>query len=541
MVREQTHEEAEKPDVSLVTGSEDSYDVAIIGAGIIGTILARSLMRYRLKVLLLEKDTDVAMGATKGNSAIVHGGYAESSSTLKGRLCYQGRKQYPQLEEELHFGFDPCGSLVVSFDEADLPQLEALRDNGIANGIDPSEFEIWDAMQLQERVPGISTSAVYALFCAGAGICSPYVMTIALAENAVKNGLVLKLNEGLTAAKHLEADDIFELESSQGNRYYAKRVVNCAGLGAQSVAEQFGIEGGRLYGRSGEYILLDRGCSALTPHVLFGMPTPLGKGILISQTVHGNLILGPDATELTDMNTTEAAVRGLDTHEERLLRIWQQANELYPNLPAAKIIRDFAGVRAAEVGSDFVIGADPQGLVSHYYQTLGIQSPGLTAAPAIADLLIQIMAEDGLTLEANPDFDPHRKAYIKPLQAEGQALNSSTRAPLEAKELEALLRLAEGEEGRMVCRCEQVSEEAVQASLNQGIELTTVDAIKRRSRAGMGRCQGLYCRSRVASLLAQHFGLEIAEVDQGTDVEHKAVERVGANRLKQLIRELNGQ
>lgn len=513
------------------------YDVCIIGAGIIGTMLARELMRYRLKVLLLEQDTDVAMGATKGNSAIVHGGYAESNQTLKGRLCYQGRKKFPKLEEELNFGFDPCGSIVVAFDEADLAGLEALRMNGLANGINPSEFEIWDAATLQARVPGISTDARYGLFCAGAGICSPYVMTIAAAENAVKNGLVLKLNEGLISAERDESEEGFILKSSQGQFYRTKRVVNCAGLGAEKVANLFGVKGHQLYGRSGEYILLDRGTSQLVPHVLFGMPTPLGKGILISQTVHGNLILGPDATELRDMTAEEAATRGLDTHEDRLLRIWEQANELFPNLPAAKIIRDFAGVRAAEVGGDFVIGADPDAQVKGYYQALGIQSPGLTAAPAIADLLIQIMAEEGLELEANSDFDPIRKAYITPLETGSQRYNSSARKPLESKELEALLRLSEGEEGRMVCRCEQVSEEAVLSSLDQGVPVRSLDAVKRRTRAGMGRCQGLYCRSRVASLLAQHLGLKLAEVEFETDVEEKRIARVGAASLKKAIRQ----
>lgn len=516
------------------------YDICIVGAGIIGTMLARELMRYDLKVLLLEQDTDVAMGATKGNSAIVHGGFAESNRTLKGRLCYQGRKAYPQLQEELDFGFQQCGSLVVSFSEADLPQLEALRDNGIANGIPADEFEIWDQAKLHERVPGIAENATVALFCSGAGICSPYVLTIALAENAVKNGLDLRLNEGLIAVERAgerAEEPGFVLSTSQGQSYRSKRVVNCAGLGAQAVAELFGVDGVQLYGRSGEYILLDRGTNTLVPHVLFGMPTALGKGILLSATVHGNLILGPDATELKDMTSLEASVKGLDTHEERLLHIWRQANELFPNLPATKIIRDFAGVRAADAGSDFIIGADPAGRVSGYYQAVGIQSPGLTAAPAVAAMLIEQMAEDGLELTVNPDFDPRRKAYIKPLVADGQPLSSSTRQAITTGELEALLKLAEGEEDRMICRCEQVSEAAVRASLVQGVPVTTVDAVKRRSRAGMGRCQGTYCRSRVASILAQHLGLELAELDVSTDAEAKAVQRVGAQRLKKLIRD----
>ncbi len=516
---------------------EERYDVAIIGAGVVGAMLARELMRYKLKVLLLESDSDVAMGQTKANSAIVHGGYAESNATLKGRLCYQGRKAFPKLEEELEFGFDPCGSLVVAFQDEDKDELLALRDNGIKNGIPKDEFELWDQEKIRLLVPGISSDAKLALFCRGAGICSPYVLTIALVENAIKNGLVLKLNEGLKAAKRIPEEDLFQLRSTTDDVYYAKRVVNAAGLGGESVAALFGVEGVDLYGRSGEYLLLDRGTDELIPYVLFGMPTAMGKGILLSRTVHGNLIIGPDASELSDMEVDEAAIRGLDTHEERLLAIWQQANDLFPNLPAAKIVRDFAGVRSAARGKDFLIGPDPSKKIRGYFQAVGIQSPGLTAAPAIAELLIEHMQEDGLVLEEDPNFDPKRKAYIRPLESASFPANGTTKRPLDRATLEALLKLDEGEEGRMVCRCEQVTEEAVLASLDQGIEVTTVDAVKRRSRAGMGQCQGMYCRSRVASLLAMHLGLTLAEVDDRTDVEMKDIKRVGANRLKRLIRE----
>lgn len=517
-----------------------AYDVAIIGAGIVGLSLARELMRYQLRVLLLEQGSDVATGATKANSAIVHGGYAESADTLKGRLCYQGRKRFAELDAELDFGFDACGSLVVAFEGSDINELERLRENGLANGIPYDELEIWDQDKLRSMVPGITDKAVAALFCEGAGICSPYGMAIALAENAVQNGLTLKLSEAFSEVELIE-DCGFMIRSSRGNRYMARRIVNAAGLGGQTVAEACGISGIELFGRSGEYILLDRGSDEQLPYVLFGMPTPMGKGILLSKTIHGNLILGPDATELRELSAIRSSLEGRDTHLERLLNIWQQAEELFPNLPAAKIIRSFAGVRAAEVRGDFVIGRDPDGVVANYYQALGIQSPGITAAPAIADLLIGLMEEDGLLLVQNEEFIPERQNYMQSLASASLSpgLRKRVRVPLEAAELEARLKLESGTEGRMVCRCEQVPESVILAALEQGISLKTVDAVKRRTRAGMGRCQGMFCRSRVAGILAKDQGIPLEAFDADTDVEHLETSRVSPAILKQAIRKLN--
>ena len=267
------------------------------------------------------------------------------------------------------------------------------------------------------------------------------------------------------------------------------------------------------------------------------MPTHLGKGILLAPTIHGNLIIGPDASDLSDMTAGQAAIEGLDTHEDRLLNIWEQGNELLPGMPATKIIRDFAGVRAASVGGDFIIGRDPDRKVSGYYQAVGIQSPGLTAAPAIADFLITEMAEDGLVLELDPDFDPRRPAYVQSLASARNSSVANTRAPLAPAELEARLKLEPGAEGRMICRCEQVPETAVVASLHQGINVFTVDAVKRRSRAGMGRCQGAYCRSRVLDVIVREQVSDQTIPDALTDIERKGVNRAGAVRLKKIIRE----
>ncbi len=514
------------------------FDVTIIGAGIVGANLARELSKYRLNVLLLEKESDVAMGATKSNSAIVHGGYAESHTTLKGRLCYPGRKKFQVLEEELEFGFNPCGSLVVAFHEGDIKELQYLLENGLANGIPADELEIWHRDELHERVPGISEHALAALFCAGAGICSPYSMAIALIENAIRNGLSLRLNEAVIELDR-DSEDLFTLRTSKGLTYRSKRLVNCAGAGAETIARQLGIEGVNLYGRSGEYILLDRGSDSLIPYVLFGMPTKMGKGILLSPTIHGNLIIGPDAGDLKDMTAEEAAKEGLDTHEDRLLRIWKEGNELIPGLPVSKIIRDFAGVRTAAASGDFIIGRDPAGRVPAYYQAAGIQSPGLTCAPEIADMLISMMQEDGMELEADQAFEPRRKAYVRPLASAASHSPKKTRSPLPPEELEARLKLEASREGRMICRCEQVSEEAVLAALRQGIKITTVDALKRRSRAGMGRCQGAFCRSRVFDVLKRELDGDDIVPDMQTDVERKAVRRVGAARLRKLISEAN--
>ncbi len=481
------------------------YDVTVIGAGVVGLSIARRLCRYNLRICILEKEPDVAMGSTKANSAIVHGGYAESSDKLKGRLCYKGRVQYAKLNSELHFGFKETGSLVFTTQPEDLPKLEALLKNGRRNGL--NDLEILNRDQALKLEPNMNPDVLYALHCKGAGICSPYEMAIALAENAVANGAELHLNEPVTGIAKQE--DIFTL-TTPTRQVKSRFVVNCAGLGAAEVSTMATRTEFEIKPRTGEYILLARGSGKMLNTVVFQMPTPMGKGILVTPTVHGNLLLGPDAID-------EPGTYSRSTHVERLAEIYFHALHTTEKINLNQFIRSFAGVRAVATGDDFIIGeSETKGFI----QAAGIQSPGLTAAPAIADMVAELLVDAGLTLKPKADYKPNRKPIIE--------VNKKMR-PL--KEVEQLIAQPSGEE-RIVCRCEQVTEGTILDALRRGIPVHTVDGIKRRTRASMGFCQGEFCRPRFMELMEREYGEHISAK---TDAELCGAERVTKQELLDYI------
>ncbi len=487
------------------------HDVLIVGAGIVGTTLARRLSRYKLDVLVLESANDVAMGATKANSAIVHGGYAESHNLVKGRLCYQGRKQFAKLDEELNFGFDPIGSMVLSFDENDLPKLEELKENGNLNGLD--DIEIIDRDKILELDPNVNPDVKYALYCKGAGVTSPYEMAIAMMENAIANGCELKLNTEVAHIK--EVDGVFEVKDTSGNIYYSKLVVNCAGVNSAHVSHMVGIDKFKIIPRSGEYILFVRGTGSLVKHVLFQMPTDMGKGILVTPTYHGNLLLGPDAQDEEEIDR--------ETHADRLVKIYQQALMTCDKINPQLFLRSFTGVRATSSTHDFIIEASE---VEGFIQCAGIQSPGLTSSPAIADRVVNIIIENNLlTLEEDPNYNPYRAPIIKRKELKPLA------------EISHLVDMEEGDE-RMVCRCEQVTEGTIRDALSRGIPITSLDAVKRRTRAGMGWCQGAFCGPRVKEVLKRLAGID---VDDSTDVEHSGINRVQKSEFIDYLNSLENK
>ena len=273
--------------------TEVRRDICIIGAGIIGTTIARRLSRYKLNITLIERADDVAMGATKANSAIVHGGYAESNSKLKGRLCYQGRKQFAQLDQELNFGFKPIGSLVLTSNEEDLPKLRELEANGRKNGL--TDLKILTGEEIRAMEPAIHPDVRYGLYCEGAGICSPYGMAIAMAENAVQNGVEISLNEEILSIRKEDGGYVLITNKREIPTRY---VINCAGLYADKIAAMVHEPHFSIHPRSGEYILCNRDTGKLLNTVAFQMPSAMGKGILVTPTVHGNLLIGPDAINM---------------------------------------------------------------------------------------------------------------------------------------------------------------------------------------------------------------------------------------------------
>ncbi|MBP9920940.1 MAG: FAD-dependent oxidoreductase [Proteiniclasticum sp.] len=483
------------------------YDVIIIGAGIVGTTIARELSKSKAKVLILEKGIDVSMGATKANSAIVHGGFAEKHEALKGRLCYKGRVQFKRLDEELNFGFKETGSLVISMED-DKEPLEKLMTNGIKNGLD--DLEIIGPDRIRELEPELTHDVKWALYCKGAGICSPYEMAIAMAENAIRNGVTLKLEHQVTG---IEKDgDVFRV-STDKEEFQGKFVVNAAGVYADEISKMVGVNNFEILPRSGEYILFTRGTGDPINTVIFQLPTKYGKGVLVASTYYGNLLIGPDASDEVGKDDTS-------THIERVAKIYQQTKALYGKINSKQFIRSFTGIRARSSTDDFIIEETE---VKGFINVAGIQSPGLTSSPAIAEMVIGILKDAGLEWEDNNEFDPYRKPIVtkKPLQ------------PL--KDIKQFIELPLGSKDRIVCRCEQVREDEIVDALHRGIRIKTVDGVKRRTRAGMGWCQGEFCKPRVIEIMEREYG---EKIDPGFDIEHSGVNRVQKSDLLDYLKSL---
>lgn len=495
-----------------------SYDVIVVGAGVVGALTARELARFDLKVLVLEAEPDAAMGATKANSAIVHGGFAEGPETLKGRLCIAGRRRFARLEEELNFGYRVTGSLVVSFDDDPAP-LRRLYDRGLSNGL--TDLELWSAAQARDHEPALNPRVTGALWCAGAGVCSPWDLAYAALENALANGVELRLNQGVVAVEGpLDGAGARWRLSCARTSYEARYVVNAAGLGGGALDALAGLADTPLTPRTGEYLVFAPGTGALVNSVIFQLPGPLGKGVLVGPTYQGNLLVGPDAHNEDPAEGTEWR----HTHADRLAALVAQAAAVVDGLDLKKAIRSFTGVRAGAPGGDFVVGAaDPVGHPG-WHRAVGIQSPGLTASPALAVRLVEGLAADGLELRPRSDFQPGRR----PLAA-----HLSRRAPpLPFAEADALTRLEPGDPERMVCRCEQVRERDLAEAADREVPVATLDGLKRRTRAGMGWCQGRFCRPRVTTWLTDRLGHAVAPQD---DAARSGLHRVEGRELWTLL------
>lgn len=458
------------------------YDVCIIGAGVVGMNIARELSRYKLRVCILEKEADVSCGCSKANSGIVHGGYSDEPGSLKAELCVAGNRLYQQLDAELCFGYRQTGSMVLAFREDDIAKLEQLFEQGRQNGV--QGLVIISGEQAREREPHLSQEVKAALYCENAGVTSPYEFVIALAENAVENGVELRLNTEVTAIQPF--DGKFTIGTSAGE-VAASYVVNAAGIYSDAIAGMAGIDDFRIAPRRGQYLLLDKDQNYLVKSVIFQVPTELGKGILVTTTYHGNLMIGPNAEDIGDK-------ADVGTDEETLRRIVLAARKSVPGFDMKKALTSFAGNRPIANRTDFVIEASK---VKGFINLIGIDSPGLTASPAIALKVVDILEKAGLELVKKSSFQPCRKPIIRKKSAD---FNGRIDSP--------------DPENHIICRCEQVTEAEIIDSLYRGIPAQSVDAVKRRTRVGMGRCQGAFCGPRVRQLLASELNIPLAEVTQ---------------------------
>lgn len=473
------------------------YDVIIIGAGIVGSMAARYLSQYQLDILLIEKEVDIGMGASSANSALVHAGYDALPGTIKALTNIRAAEMWPQLSQELGIPYDRCGDYVVAVSEEDMATLKTLLESGQNNGV--PDMKIIDGDEMRKREPKIRPDTVGALWVPTGAISDPFAATVASAENAVMNGVDIKRN---TAFEDfiMDGNTITGVRTTQGD-YACRWAVNAAGLYADEVMHKAGVRPEfNIRPRRGEYVILDKADFQLTqPTILFPTPTEKGKGILVASTLHGNVIVGPNANFVDSKENK-------DTTQAGIQEIWSGGKKLVPTINRKHIIAEFAGLRATGNSStpdpaidyqqDFIIEIPEN--VTGLVNLGGIESPGFTAAPAIALWVIELLEEAGENLKQKPDWDPVRKP--RPVF---RHLSQDEQAALIAKDPAY---------GRIVCRCENVTEGEIRAEIHAPIPADTYDALKRRTWLGTGRCQGGFDMPRVVQILSEELGMSAEEV-----------------------------
>lgn len=462
-----------------------SYDVAIIGAGVSGAMIARELSRYNIKVALVEKCSDMAMGTTKANSAIVHAGFDAVPGTLKAKLNVEGTAVMPELCKTLHVPFKPIGSYVVAFSDEEVETLEVLKARGEANGV--PGLEILNREQLKKEEPNLSDEAVAALYAPTAGIVCPYELTIATVENAVMNGVEFIRNFEVKAIEK-NAEGNFVLKSDSGE-VEAEYVINAAGVYCDSVAALIGDNSMTIVPRKGEYMLMDRAVGGKVSHTIFQCPSKMGKGVLVTPTVDGNLLVGPSATDIDDKDDCATTSDGTNG-------VFNTALKSVPSISTRDVITSFAGIRAHSTGDDFII--TPSEKDEKFINVAGIESPGLSSAPAIGVYVCDMVIKAMGAAEKKADFIPGRPAPVR-----FRHMSADERRELVKKN---------SAYGRIVCRCETITEGEILDAIHAPAGAIDVDGVKRRTRAGMGRCQGGFCGSKVVEILARELGQELDEI-----------------------------
>ena len=460
------------------------YDIAIIGAGIIGTALARELSKYTLKLVLIEKDSDVANGTTKANSAIVHAGFDPEPDSLKGRINGEGNRLFKDLCQDLDVPFHRIGSLVIAFCEEEMKTLEELFQRGQENKI--PGLKIVGRKELHDMEPDLSDEACGALYAATAAITDPYLLAIALAESAVENGAEIKLDCPVKAIE--KKGDRFRISCGE-ETIEARSVVNAAGLFADRINEMINPPSFKITPTRGEYFLLDKKTGHHARHVLFPCPTKAGKGVLISPTAHGNLIIGPNAETVDSADALQTTAKGLEF-------VRQNAEKIKKNLPFKEVITSFSGLRAKTDRGDFII--EESAATAGFFNVAGIESPGLAAAPAIAVYVAGLLQEKIGPFIANQSFKARAKNHTPFM-----SLDEETREKMIAEDPRF---------GRIICRCENITEGEIVRAIDGPVGARTVDGIKKRVRPGGGRCQGGFCGPRVMQILARELGREMPEI-----------------------------
>ncbi|MCR6513758.1 NAD(P)/FAD-dependent oxidoreductase [Clostridium sp. LY3-2] len=461
-------------------------DVAIIGAGVIGASVFRELTKYNLKVLVLDKENDVSMGTSKANSAIVHAGYDPKIGTLMAKYNVKGNEMFEELCKELDVPFKRNGSLVLAYDEEDLKTVKDLCENGTKIGV--KGLRVLSKEEVLEKEPNINREIAGALYAPTGGIVGPFEYTIALMENGRDNGGEVRLNSEVIGIK--KVDNIFEINLKNGETVKAKYVVNAAGVYADKIHNMICKEDFKIIPRKGEYFVMDKSQGDVVSHTIFQCPSKLGKGILVTPTVHGNLLVGPNAVDIEDKEELKTEGDHLDYIRETSMRTTDKIN-------FRESIRNFAGLRATPSTGDFIVREDEE--VKGFVDVAGIKSPGLSSAPAIALDVVEILKDSGLKEEKNENFNPIRKE-IRFIE-----LSPSEKAEIIKKDKRY---------GNIICRCESITEGEIVDSIKRCFDGMTLDGIKRRCRPGMGRCQGGFCGPRVQEIIARELNMNLEDVRQ---------------------------
>ncbi len=460
------------------------YDVIVIGAGITGAAVARELSRYELSICVLEKGEDVCSGTTKANSAIIHAGYDALPGSMKAKMNVEGNRMFDELSKTLDFPFRRNGSFVVCLDENEKDGIRSLYDRGIKNGV--TDMEILDGEGARALEKNLSEKTVSVLYAKTAGIVCPFKMNIAYAENAYENGADFFFNTEVE--KISKNNDGTWLLSTNNGTYKTRLVVNAAGVYADKFHNMVSEKKLHITPRRGEYNLLDKTAGGIVDRTIFQLPTKKGKGVLVAPTVHGNVIVGPTSVETPDHEETRTTQEGIDFLTEK-------AVSCVPTLPMRQVITGFAGLRAHEDGGDFILGpADPE---ETFFDCAGIESPGLSSAPAIG-VLVSGMIKDRLKAKEKASFKPERKDILNP-------------ANLSIEERNKLIK-ENPAYGRIICRCESVTEGEIIDAIRRPLGARSLDGIKRRTRAGMGRCQAGFCSPRVMEIICRETGLSLTDI-----------------------------
>ena len=465
------------------------YDVAIIGAGVVGSAISRELSRYQANICVIEKEEDVCNGTSKANSAIIHAGFDAKPNSLKAKLNVRGNELMDAISEELDIPFTRNGALVVCTKDQDRSGLTILLEKAAINGV--PGCRIVEREELLQMEPNVADDVTCALYAPTGGIVCPFHMTMAFAENANVNGVSFFLN---TEVKHIQknengyAIETLHTDTNEVETYEAKVVINAAGVYADELNNMVSEHKLHITARKGEYCLLDKDAGAHVKHTVFQLPSKMGKGVLVTPTVHGNLLVGPTALDVKDKES-------LSTTGEGLAFLSLTSALSVKNVPMRQVITSFSGLRAHEDGNDFVIGEaeDAKGFVN----VAGVESPGLTSAPAIGEMVAGLVKEI-LSLSEKDNFVAKRTGLIHP-----QTLTIEERNALIKKQPAY---------GNIICRCEMISEGEILDAIHRPLGARSLDGVKRRTRAGMGRCQAGFCSPRTMEILERELGMSMFSI-----------------------------